>query len=66
MEISEWLDQECDSKATFEQIGELGSSVLAISYRDSETEIRIYPDGIKKLKELLDFIEKNELIIDSS
>lgn len=65
MDISEWLDQECDSKVTFEDVGELGCSVLTFSLEDVETKIRIYPDGILKLKRLLDFIVNHELIIDS-
>ena len=62
MDISEWLDNEYDAKATFQENGELGlGSVLVISLSD-DTEIRIYPKGIKKLHDLLDFVNANELI----
>ena len=66
MDISEWLDEDCDAKVTFEQVGELGGSVMMFSIEDDmKTNIRVYPDGIRKLKMFLDFIEKNQLIVDS-
>lgn len=65
MDISEWLDEDCDAKVTFEQVGELGGSVMMFSIEDMETKIMVYPDGIRKLKIFLDFIEKNQLIVDS-
>ena len=62
MDISEWLDNKYDVKVTFQENGELGlGSVLVISLSD-DTEIRIYPKGIKKLHDLLDFVNANELI----
>jgi len=64
MDIKEYLDEEADARATFEEVGELGSSVLKISLIDGVNEVRIYPYGIKKLKELLDFIDKNNLVKD--
>ena len=61
MDITEYLDQDCDAKVVFEEEGELGSSVLKFSLSD-DTEIRVYPFGIKKLKSLLDLIDFNNLI----
>lgn len=63
MDISEWLDEDCDAKATFEENGELGGSVLIFSLSD-DTKIRVYPNGIKILTKLLRFIEDNKLILD--
>lgn len=63
MDISECLDDECDVKAVFEEIGELGVSVLTISLEGVDTRIRIHPNGIKKLKKMMDFVETNNLII---
>ena len=64
MDITEYLDQECDTKVVFEEEGELGSSVLKFSLGDGtvQIEIRVYPFGIKKLKSLLDLIDFNNLI----
>ena len=62
MDITEYLDEDCDAKVTFEEMGELGVSVLTFSLEDIKTEIRIYPDGIKKLQNLLNFIEGSGLI----
>lgn len=64
MEIIEHLDEEYDAKVTFEEMGELGISVLTFSLEDIETEIRIYPKGIKKLQNLLNFIDGSGLIND--
>jgi len=62
MDISEWLDEDCDAKATLQENGEMGlGTVLVISFSD-DTEIRIYPKGIKKLHQLLDFADKNDLV----
>lgn len=60
MDLKEYLDQ--DIMATFEPMGELGCSVLKFSIIDEQNEIRVYPEGIKKLKSMLDFIEKNGMI----
>jgi hypothetical protein len=62
MEISEYLDDECDAKVTFEERCELGCSLLIFSLERVETKIRIYPEGIKRLQSFLQFILKNELI----
>jgi len=59
MNIIEYLDEDCDAKVTFEEMGELDVSVLTFSLEDVETEIRIYPEGIKKLRIMLNFIEQN-------
>jgi len=62
MDISEWLDEDCDVKATVQENGELGlGTVLVISLSD-DTEIRIYPKGIEKLHRLLEFADKNDLV----
>ena len=62
MDLSEWLDEDCDAKATLQENGEMGlGTVLVISLSD-DTEIRIYPKGIEKLHKLLEFARKNDLI----
>ena len=66
MDIIEYLDEECDAKITFEEMGELGASVLTFSLEDVETKIRIYPEGIEKLRRLLEFLDENNLIHDGT
>lgn len=62
MNITEYLDEDYDAKVMFEEMGELGVSVLTFSLEDVETKIRIYPEGIKKLQNLLNFIDGSGLI----
>ena len=62
MDIIEYLDEDCDAKVTFEEMGELSVSVLTFSLGGVEQTIRVYPDGIKKLQNLLNFIEGSGLI----
>ena len=64
MEISEYLDDDADVKVTFSQLGELGVSILKFTLSDSDTEIRVYPEGIHRLLKILQFIETNNLVND--
>ena len=61
MDIIESLDDEGDAKVTFQEIGEMDVSVLEFSLNDN-TKIRVYPDGIEKLRRLLKFIDQNGLL----
>lgn len=45
MDITEYLDEDCNAKVTFEEMGELGVSVLTFSLKDIKTEIRYTQKG---------------------
>lgn len=61
MDIIECLDDEDDGvKVKFEGRGEFDISELTFSVYD--VIITIYPDGIKKLRRMLELIDLNDLV----
>lgn len=66
MNITEYLDEDCDAKVTFEEIGELGESMLTFSLGGIKQCIRIYPNGMKKLLKVLNFVYDNNLVNDGT
>ena len=66
MDIIEYLDEDCDAKVTFEEIGETGESVLIFSLEDVDQTIRVYPDGMRKLLKVLNFVFEHGLVNDGT
>ena len=66
MNITEYLDEDCDAKVTFEEMGETGESVLTFSLHNVDQTIRVYPEGIKKLLKVLNFVYDNNLVNDGT
>ena len=66
MDITEYLDEDCDAKVTFEEIGELGVSVLTFSLQDIDQTIRVYPDRMRKLLKVLNFVFEHGLVNDGT
>lgn len=66
MNITEYLDEDCDAKVTFEEMGETGESVLSFSLQDIDQTIRVYPDGMRKLLKVLNFIFDQGLVNDGT
>ena len=66
MDITEYLDEDCDAKVKFEKMGELGVSVLTFSLQDIDQTIRVYPDGMRKLLKVLNFVFEHGLANDGT
>ena len=64
MDIIEYLDEDCDAKVTFEEMGETGESVLTLSLQDIDQTIIVYPDGMRKLLKVLNFVFEHGLVND--
>ena len=64
MQIMQYLDSDCDAKMILDTNGNIEGPILTFTYEGTETEVRIYKDGIKILIETLLFAEKNNLLGD--
>ena len=64
MQIVEYLDSDCDAKMILQTNGSMDGPMLTFTYEGTDTEVRVYKDGIKILTDILLFAEKNNLLGD--